>query len=179
MTRLHDLDAYVTGEMSDADAEGFEEALFDAPDDPDVALLDRIARHGAKLVEHGTYEIGTTQAHIDALIAAGHKVHLFDAGPPGTATVPMFAADVELVVSTLRFGRTDLERVDVELNIVDHGVTKTIKDSLIDPSDGSLHGLCERPLAELAFRAGRVIVNVRRRDGAREVLATWDLSPVP
>jgi hypothetical protein len=165
--------------MSDADADAFEEALFDAPDDADLALLDRIARHGATLVEHGSYEMGTTREHIDALIAAGHKVHIFDAGPPGTSTVPTFGADVEFVVSTLRFGRTDLERVDVELNIVDHGVQKTVKDALVDRSDGSLHGLCERPLAEMAFRAGRVIINVRKRDGARDILATWDLTPAP
>jgi hypothetical protein len=77
----------------------------------------------------------------------------------------------------LAFGRTDLERVDAELLVVDHQVTKTIKDAFVDTSDGMIYALCERALAEMAFGAGRTIATIRRRDGARDVLATWDLTP--
>ncbi len=175
-TRLHDLDAYLTGEMSDADAERLEEALFDAPDDPDLAFFDRLTRHGAKLVEHGTWDIGVPAQHIDALVAAGHKVHVFDAGPPGAGTVH-FDSTCDFMVTKLHLGRTDLARVDVEINIVAHGLQKTIKDVLVD-TDGIIYGLCERPLAELAFGAGgRTITNVRRTDGARDIVGTWDLTP--
>ncbi|KAB2899589.1 MAG: hypothetical protein F9K40_10105 [Kofleriaceae bacterium] len=178
MTRLHELDAYLTGEMSEAEADAFEQALFDAPDDADLAFFDRLARHGAKLVEHGTWNIGVSRQHVEALAAAGHKVHIFDAGPPGQRTVA-FDSTCDFMVTKLHLGRDDLERVDVEINIVAHDVQKTIKDVLVD-RDGIIYGLCERPLAELAFGAGgRTITHVRKRDGARDIIATWDLTPAP
>lgn len=176
MSRLDELDAYLTREMSDADAEAFEEALFDAPDDPDVTLLDRIARHGAKLIAHGTFDIGVTAEHVQSLIEAGHAVHVFDAGLPSTGTVTI-DRQAEFVVTKLHLGRTDLERVDVEVTVVDYNVTKTIKDVFVDPS-GVVYGLCERPLAELAWSAGgKTLTTVRRSDGARDVVGVWHLGP--
>lgn len=176
MSRLLELDAYVTGELSDADADALEEAMFDAPDDADLAFTDRLVRHGATLAEHGTFDVGVTRAHIDALIAAGHKVQVTDFGPAGSGTFAL-APDADLIATRILLGRTDMERVDVEFLIVEHDVAKLLKDVLVDPTDGAMYGLCERPLAELAFGAGRTIVTVRRRDGARDVLGTWDIAP--
>lgn len=175
MTRLLEPDSYVTGEMTDAEADAFEEALFDAPDD-DLAFIDRLARHGAKLVAHGTFDIGVTRAHVEALVAAGHRVQWVDFGPPGSGTFAL-DRDAEILISMLQLGRTDVTRVDVEVTVVDHGITKVMKDVLVD-TDGNIYGTCERPLAELAFGAGRTIARVRRTDGARDVLGQWDLSPV-
>jgi hypothetical protein len=178
VSRFEELDAYVTREMSDADAEAFEEALFDAPDDPDLVLLDRIARHGAKLAEHGTFDIGVPAEHIQKLIDQGYTVHVFDAGLPSTGVVTI-NREADFIVTKLDLGRTDLERVDVELTVVDYNVTKTIKDVLVDPT-GVVYGLCERPLAELAWSAGgKTITKVRRTDGARDVVGVWHLSPAP
>jgi hypothetical protein len=173
---LLDLDAYLTGEMNEADADAVEEAMFDAPDDADLAFVDRFVRDGARLSEHGTFDMGVSRAHVESMIAAGHKVQIIDIGPPGSGTVAL-APDADFVVTKLAFGRTDLDRVDVEIVVVDHQVTKTIKDAFVDTNDGMIYALCERALAELAFGAGRTITKVRRRDGAREVLATWDLGP--
>lgn len=170
MSRLLDLDAYVTGELADADA--FEDALFEAPDDPDLAFFDRLRQHGAKLVAHGTFDMGVRRGDLDALRAAGHTIHVVDVGPPGTYTV-QFASEGELVVTQLHLGRTDIERVDVDITIVDHGMTKTIRDGLVD-TDGIMYGLCERPLAELAFNAGRTRIDVRH---GGTVIAQWDLTP--
>jgi hypothetical protein len=176
MSTLDKLDAYVTREMSDADADAFEEALFDAPDDADLAFVDRLARHGRTLVEHGTFDMGVTRAHVEALIAGGHKVHIFDAGPPGAGTVS-FDPSAELMATLLRLGRTDLARVDVEITVTQYNVTKTIKDVLVDPADGVIYGLCERALAEIAYGAGPSVTRVRRVDGARDVIAEWHLAP--
>lgn len=174
MKRLHDLDGYVTGEMSDAAAEAFEEELFASPDDGDVDFMDRVARHGSRLVEHGTWDMGCTKAHVDALIAKGYKVEICDAGPPGTNTLS-FGKEAELIVTRLPFNRTDHPRVDVEIYLPVHDVTKVIKDSIVDTVNGALYGLCERPLAELAFGT-TAIVRVRANSGRRELLAEWTLS---
>jgi hypothetical protein len=174
VSRLLELDAYVTGEMADADA--FEEAMFDAPDDADLDFLDRVHRHGARLVEHGTYDMGCTRQHIDDLIRAGHKVQVCDAGPAGgpRRTLPIDRS-AELIATILPLGRPDVGLLDVEMFVVDHNITKTIKDVRPDPSDGNLYGLCERPLAELAYGAGPVITRVRLATGSRDVIAEWDL----
>jgi hypothetical protein len=176
VSRLEKLDAYVTREMSDADAEAFEDALFDAPDDGDLAFVDRLARHAARLAEHGTFDMGVSRAHVDSLIAAGHKIHIIDAGPPGTGSVT-FDRSADFCLTMMPLGRADLARVDVELLVVDHDVTKTIKDVFVDQTTGTIYALCERPLAELAFGAGRTIARIRRVDGARDVIAEWDLTP--
>jgi hypothetical protein len=173
---LHELDAYVTGELTNDEANALEEAMFESPDD-DLAFVDRVARHGAGLAEHGTFDMGVPRAHIDALRARGHSVFVMDVGPPGSGTIHM-DRDAEFIVTQLHLGRTDLARVDVEITILDHGVTKTIKDVFVDPSDGVVYGLCERPLAELAFGAGPTHTKIRRTDGNREVVGEWHLVPV-
>lgn len=174
MSRLLELDAYVTGEMADADA--FEEAMFDAPDDPDLAFIDNVQRHGARLVAHGTFDMGCTRQHIEDLIRAGHKVQVCDAGPPGgpRKTLPLDHT-AELIATVLPLGRKDVGLLDVEMHVVDHNMMKTIQGVRADPSDGHLYGLCERPLAELAYGAGPVITRVRLATGSREVIAEWDL----
>jgi hypothetical protein len=176
VSRLQALDAYLSREMTDAEADALEEAMFDSPDDEDLAFVDRFARLGAKLAAHGTFEIGGTRAEIDALIAAGHDVAINDVGPPHSGTMSI-DLDGDIIVTKLHLGHTDIERVDIEVQILTHGVTKTIKDALVDQSDGIIYMMCERPLAELALAAGRTIARVRRRDGAREVLGEWDLTP--
>lgn len=175
MTRLREVDAYVTGELADgAAAEAFEEALFDAPDDPAVVFVDALARHGAILAAHGTFDMGVTRAHVDQLIASGHTIEIVDLGPPRTGRVTI-RRGAEFVVNKTPLGRPELGRVDMEIVLVDANVSKTIRDVLVDPSDGHVYGLCERPLAELAYSAGRTIVRVRERSGARAVLGEWDL----
>jgi hypothetical protein len=173
MKRLHEIDGYVTGELAGAAADSFEEALFDAPDDPELAILDRLARHGAKLAEHGTYDIGVPKSHVDKLIADGHIVQICDAGPPGTGAFTI-RKDAEFVVTMLPLGRTDHARVDVDVTVIAYDVTKTIKDVMVDPADGTIYGLCERPLAELAF-GQETIVRVRECDGPRALIAEWHL----
>ncbi len=175
MSRLDKLDAYVTGELTGQAADAFEEAMFDAPDDPELGFLDRLARDGATLVAHHTFDTNVTRETLDALRAAGHAVQVVDAGPPGRRDIAI-DRDSELVVTQLTLGRTDLERVDVELELLEHRVTKTMRDIKVAP-DGILYGLCERPLAELAYGAGPTIARVRRRDGARDVLGEWHLVP--
>lgn len=173
MKRLEDLQAYVTGELDAPAAEAFEEAMFAAPDDADISFLDRVVRQGAQLVANGTFDVGVTKAHLDQLIATGHKVQISDAGPPGMKEFEIDKS-CELFATVLAIGRKDLARVDVEIFLPDHNATKTIKDVPVDQNDGTVYGMCERPLAVLAFGA-RSHVKVRETTGARTVIAEWDL----
>ncbi len=175
MSRLNELDAYLTGELDEGAADALEEALFDVPDDEDLAFVDIVARHGRRLVDHGTYDVGAMREDVDRLLAQGKRVCVVDPGPPGTKTL-LVASDTEILATRLAFGRTDVERVDVEIYIIDHDITKVIRDVPVDQRDGSVIGLCERPLAELAMQAGPTIAKVRERTGARTVLGEWHLA---
>lgn len=176
MKRLMELDAYVNREIDDAAADAFEEQMFAAPDDADLGLIDRIQHHGAKLAEHGTFDMGVTREHIDDLIRSGRKVQMLDAGPPGAPVKQLrFSRDAEMIVTALPLGRTDLERVDLEIKVLDYNVTKTIKDVLVDQADGVIYGLCERALAHMALAAGPTLARVRYTNGDRDVIAEWNL----
>ncbi|HSD90136.1 MAG TPA: hypothetical protein VLB44_21545 [Kofleriaceae bacterium] len=176
MRRLHELDAYLTGELDESAADALEEAMFDAPDDGDVAFFDRLMHHGPRLAAHGTFDMGVTREHLDRLAAEGHTVQILDAGPPGQASKTLvLSRDAEMIVTKLPLGRTDIPRVDVEITIIEHQVTKTIKDVFVDPTDGVIYGLCERPLAHLALAAGATHTKIRRTTGARDVIAEWHL----
>lgn len=169
--RLLELDAYLTNEHANPDA--FEDALFDAPDDPDLAFFDRLQRHGARLADHGTFEMGCTWETIQALIDRGHRVQVEERMQPGSHTVEI-DADAEFLVTKIFLGRTDLERVDVEIDMPAVGGTKTVRDVVVDRREGGvIYALCERPLAEIAFGAGRSYVKVRERGGERRVIVEY------
>ena len=175
MKKLVDLDGYVTGELTDSAADAFEEAMFDAPDDGDVAFLDRIARHGVRLVTNGTWNMGCTPEHLDMLRQRGHKLSVLESGPPGNVTLPAeMDPEAELVVTKLDLGRPDLEMVDVEIHLEGFSEFKTIRDALVNPGDGAIYGLCERALAEMAFGTANTRVCVRERDGAHALIAEWN-----
>ena len=169
MSKLHELDAYLTGEHEDAGA--FEEAMFDAPDDPDLHFFDRVTRHGARLAAHGTFDMGCLPELIDGLIAKGHRVQLEERWP-GKCRIDI-ADDTEILATKLHIGRTDLERVDVEISVPRLGVAKTIRDALVDQRDGTACGMCERSLAVLAYTAGAAHVRIRERGGERRVIAEY------
>ncbi len=174
MKRLHELDAYLTGELDEAAADALEDAMFAAPDDGDLAFFDILTRRGAILDEHGTFEVGMLREQVEAL-AARYRVQI-QSSAPGKATASI-ADDTELYCTKLLIGRTDLERVDVDIHIAKYDVSKTMRDVLVDQREGAIYGMCERPLAMIAYGAGRAIVKVRERGGERRVIGEWDFTP--
>lgn len=175
MSRLKELDAYLTGELDDAAADALEEALFDAPDDADLAFVDIVATRGAQLVRDEAFDMGLTPAQLARLITEGRRVAILEAGTPGTTRTLLMRRDAELVATRMEIGRPDLDYVDVEIYIVEHALTKVLRDVTVNKTDGSIMGICERPLAELARLAGPTITKVRAKDGARTVLGEWHL----
>ena len=172
--RLLELDAYVTGEHANPDA--FEDAMFDAPDDQDLAFFDRLTRHGARLAGHGTFEMGCTWETIQALIDRGHRVQIEERMQPGSHRIDL-NADAEFLVTKVFIGRTDLDRVDVEIDMPSVGGMKTVRDVVVDPREGGvIYALCERPLAEIAYGAGRSHVKIRECTGARSVIAEFSFN---
>jgi hypothetical protein len=172
--KLLDLDGYVTGELTGTAADAFEEAMFDAPDEANIEWLDRIVRQGVSLVEHGTWDMGCTPAHLQVLRDRGHKLSIFESGPPGEVPLGLdMDPEAEFVVTKLEINRPDLARVDVEIYLAAYDATKTIRDAYVNKEDGAIYGLCERALAEIAWGTGDTRVRVRERDGAKALIAEW------
>jgi len=177
MSRLDELGAYLGGEL-DAGAEAaLEDALFDAPDDPDLAFLDRLVRHGAHLLGRGTFHSGLTHAEVQALLASGRRVQLLDFGRPGRG-VARVEPDAEQVVTRMELGPSSFtgDRIDVEMELPDHGITKRVRDVVFDPATGVLYGVCERPLFDTVYTVGHLVIRaIAKRDGKDELLGEYDL----
>lgn len=171
---LGQLDAYLTGELDASEADALEEVMFDAPEGADLAFVDRFARHGAHLVPRGTYHMGVTRRQLDELRAAGLELQLVDVALDQREVTIERRGD--LIVTRVPLGRPDLEQVDVEMTIAEHGASKVLRDVRVDPEDGAIYGACERTLAEMAWGHGRVITRIRER-GSQTVLATLDVMP--
>lgn len=150
------IDDYVSGALSDADAERFEEELFAAPDDADVVAVDRFAYLGAHLASRGTFDIGMTRAEVEALERSGLRIQMIDIGPPGPVQIRL-RRDVELIIVRYDVGLRGVDRVDVEMAIPSAGVSKTMRDVRVDPDDGAIYGACEAALALTAFTVGQVV----------------------
>ncbi len=175
---LERLDDYVSGTMADDDAAAFEEALFGAAAAGEVDFVDRLARGSAFLFERGTFYMGATRRELDALAAKGLRVYVLDLGRPG-ACEARFEANCDVFVTRLDARLHGIEYVDVEIEIPGHGVLKTMRDVRVDPEDGAIYGACERDLALAAYSGGRTISRVlATRDGRRELVATYDISPI-
>jgi hypothetical protein len=165
MKSIGTIDDYVSGAMSDDDAERFEEELFAAPDDESLAALDRHARLAAHLVARGTFHFGVTRAQFEAMQRSGMRVQTLELGPPGHVQMRL-RRDVDLIVIRYDVGLLGIDRVDIELAIPATGMGKTMRDVLVDPDDGAIYGVCEATLAISAFTAGQVVSRgTTTRDG--------------
>jgi hypothetical protein len=176
---LEALDDYLGRHMGDEEAEAFEEALFEAAAAGDVRFLDRVARVGRHLDDLRLFDHTFTRRDYEALVAAGRRVELREAGPPGIVeNVP--PGDVEVVVTRVELGLEGTRHVDVEFEIPDVGVVKTLRDVAIDPEDGALYLACDVNLMRTTLELPRVFNRVViERNGEREAVAVYDVRCAP
>jgi hypothetical protein len=179
---LAELDDYTSGLMPEAEADAFEEALFARAARgaaPEAEFLERLRRDAEWVARRGPFKVGNTRAEIDAVLASGLKVSFLDLGD-GSAPVDVHAYPPDLDLVTYRLG-VDLrgyEAVDVVVETPTGKYIKTFRDVSYDPTDGALYGMCEAPLAELAFRRGTVLSKVMAGHGAeRKLVATFETRP--
>ncbi|HEV8551297.1 MAG TPA: hypothetical protein VGQ57_19750 [Polyangiaceae bacterium] len=180
---LSALDDYTTGVMSDADAEAFEEALFAraaAGDAPEAEFAERLRRASEWIGRRATFNVGSTRAELDALLASGLRVHYLDFGD-GSRPIDIAPLPPDLEIFAYRLG-VDLRgygAVDVVVETPSGEYIKTFRDVRSDPTDGALYGVCEAPLAEISFRRGTVRSKVMAGHGAeRKLVATFETRPI-
>lgn len=183
--RLGLLDDYVSGAMSDGDASPFEAALFEAAADGtggEAAFLDEAARLLTVFAGLGGFATGGTRQHVEAIRASGAKVHYVELDAPaggGSLSFPLWGDGIDVVVARLGVDIRGYGLVDVEIETGDGRPVKTFRDVECDPADGALYAICQERLARLAFARGRSISRiVSKKDGRRETIALFDISPV-
>ena len=172
-------DDYVSGHMNDAEAAAFEDALFAAPEiAPEAAFVDRLARLLAVFDALGGFANGGTRAQVDALRAAGARVHFVDLGGGGVpVTFPSWDAGTDIVVARLGVDLRGHGPVDVEVEAADGRPIKTFRDVACDPTDGALYAICQEPLARLAFGRGSTVARIiETQAGRRETVAVFQIT---
>lgn len=176
------LDAYVTGDMSDADAAGFEEELFEAAargNATDAAFVDQVSRLGRFIDGHGGFDVGGSRARVDELLAKGLRVQLLAAEPQSpddhVIRFPKIEDDAELVVTHLPLDVRGYDSVDVVIEKPNGEVLKRFRDIGFDPHDGSVYAVCEAPLARISAAVGLVRATViGKRDEREQVIASFE-----
>jgi len=174
------LEAYESGGMSDADADAFETELFTAAAHgtaTEAAFVDHITRLGQHLEPRGGFDIGSSRARVDALIARGLRVQLLvpaDFAAP-VLQLPRIQDDADIVVTHMPIDVRGYDTVNVHLEKADGTYLKTFREIGWDPIDGTLYAVCEAPLARLSAQAGQVRTRiVGTRDGVDHTIATFE-----
>jgi hypothetical protein len=175
------LDDYTSGAMSDAEADGFELELFERTASaraPEAEFLDGLRRSLAWIARRGAFNVGSTRAEVEALRAAGVHLSYLDFGRGGVVEIPPLPRDIDLFVYRLDVDLRGSDAVDVVVETPAGEPVKTFRDVRWDPTDGSIYGVCEAPLAEISFRRGPVISKViARQSGERRLVATFETRP--
>jgi len=176
------LDDYQTGNMADAEAASFEEELFAAAAldaAPEAAFIDKISRLGQFLLPRGGFDIGSTRARIDGLIAAGLRVQLL--APRAEDMIgqvfqlPAIDADAEIVATYLPLDLRGYDSVNVVIERPDGSELKTFRDINWDPVDGSVYAVCEAPLARISAAFGHIRSRViGKRAGQDHEIAVFE-----
>jgi hypothetical protein len=174
---LERLVAYESGEMSDAEAERFEAELFEAAAGggaSDADFVDHVSRISKYLVPRGGFDIGSSRARVDALIAAGHRVQVIVPNPADYPNLPRIDEDAEIVATHVPIDVRGYDSVDVEVEDQSGAHLKTFRDIGWDPVDGTVYAVCEAPLARISARRGFRSTIIGHRAGQRHVIGTFE-----
>lgn len=169
---------YETSGMDDAAAAAFEEQLFaDSAEGRalEAAFVDRVTRIGQFLLPRGGWDIGSSKARVDSLIAAGLRVQIIDPPPSASMQVPPVDDDAEIVVTVFRLDARGFDSIDVVCSKPDGTELKTFRDVSCDPDSGHFYAVCEAPLARIAAKQRHIHTRViGTRDGQQHTLAEFD-----
>ena len=180
------LDDYASGLMPDAEAEAFEEQLFARAaraEAPEATFMETL-RRAAEWIQtrRGSFEVGSTRAEVDHLLASGARITYMDFGDC-TKPVDIPPLDPKLDFFIYRVGvdlrAEDYDTIDVVVETDRGEYIKTFRDVRYDAADGAFYGICEGPLAEISFRRGTAISKVMIGRGTeRRHVATLETRPM-
>ena len=168
---------YETGVLPDAQAAAFEEELFAvaaAGRAEEAAFVDKISLIAQHLVPRGGFDIGSTRARIDQLLAAGLRVQIIDPDPSLSLQLPPIDDDAEIVVTVIRLDGRGYDSIDVVVEKPDGTELKTFRDVSCDPDTGFFYAVCEAPLARISLQQRHIVSHIiGTRNGTKHTLASF------
>lgn len=180
------LDDYASGVMPETDAEAFEEQLFAraARGDASEADFTETLRRAAEWIvnRRGSFEVGSTRAEVDQLLASGARIAYMDFGDCSKPVdIPPLAPDLDFFIYRVGVDlrAEDYDTIDVVVETATGEYIKTFRDVRYDTTDGAFYGVCEAPLAEISFCRGTAISKVMIGRGMeRRHVATLETRPM-
>jgi hypothetical protein len=177
---FEDFDGYLNGQMPDDEAATFEEEMFAAAAvggeaSEDAQFVDRLARYSAYLIPRGGFDIGSTRADVERLLASGLRVQLMESDPIDPRRLAAIRDDAEIIITHIPIDVRGYDSVDVVVTKPDGTLLKTFRDIGWEPSDGSLYAVCEAPLARISAQQRHIFSQVvGHRDGAKHTIARFE-----
>jgi hypothetical protein len=169
--------------MSETEAARFEDELFEAAASgtaAEVAFVDHVGLLSRYLEPRAGFDMGSSRARVEQLLAAGLRVQLIDPEPAPIVRLPAIDPDAEIVVTHVRIDVRGYDSVDAVLKKPDGTELKTIRDVGWDPDDGTMYAVCEGPLARLSATVPRVISQlIGIKDGERREIAVFEAVNTP
>jgi hypothetical protein len=179
-----ELDDYLHGVISDAEATELEERLFAAAqtgDDEAARFLDKLQRRATWLADEGQFGEAYTRAEVDALLAReANVIHRYEVESQGTTEVSAWKSGIKRVIVKLNIDLRGYEHVEVLARSRSGDPIITFRDIAPDPTDGCLYAVCMEPVARMAFEFDRNLAweLTAQRDGKREKIAQWSTKVV-
>jgi hypothetical protein len=176
------LDAYLNGQMPESEAAAFEEQLFEGAASGqahEAEFVDHLARLGTYLIPRCGFDIGSSRAQVDQLIAAGFRVQIIEPNPEDLR-IEAIRDDVEIVATHIPIDVRGYDSVDVTTTKPDGTELKTFRDIGWDPNDGTVYAVCLAPLARISAKQRHVCSHVvGYRDGRAHTIARFDAMMAP
>lgn len=182
MSDLDRLDDYVTGVLDDDAASAFEDEMFaacgeDGALSADLRFFERTHRLVAWLSRHVRLNAPSTAADVDALRAAGVKLHVIDVVAE-KVEIAAWPDDTDVVVLVNRADIRGYDDVEVAVENPDGTLVKTFRGVLGEPDTGNVYAICAAPLAKLAFATKHRIARMTgMRNGKRELIMVFETVP--
>ncbi|MBX5480449.1 MAG: hypothetical protein IRZ16_01175 [Myxococcaceae bacterium] len=159
-TSLEQLDDYVSRAMSDADAEAFEEALFDAAatgDAPELRFVDALRRGLGDLARRGTIHITLLLSEAEQFQRTSPmRVRMVDLDDyQGDPFDDVAAIDIGLVRYNVPL--EGVKRVDVEFGTERTPTLYTIPEVRFDAANNCVVMCCEAELMMATLRANAIV----------------------
>lgn len=154
---LLQLDDYVRGRGSDAEADTYEADLFEralGDDAPELSLRSGLEHTLKQMQQRGTLDLWLTRSQFESLSKQGLKVAYFELDMLNPKQ-PEIAADADLLVAKVPLNLTGVRRLEAELLTNDGRVLKTMPDIHFDSRDNAIFACCEAELARTAVSVER------------------------
>jgi len=177
---LEDLDDYLFGALSNEDAAPFEDALFAHAARGEHALADFVVGVGVLgrvVLQRAGSAMPPTANSIQVLRERGFKVEVADA-TPGVPYQARWSDEAEIVVTHFVVDvRGHTGQFDVDIELADGTLLKTLHSVSCDPNDGSFYAVCEAALARISKGAHVFWKLYETVDGQRTLIDTLEQVP--